>query len=198
MPTLASIHSSQATICIEVQPSQPGFLGKTLGTDTISGMVLDHSRVHLLMCPESGALCQASKALCGSRKRPREWGMRLDLNFFTILQCPGVQWLLLSTAAVLVGLTMHMCGDGAWSLVGAAAPCVFTLLPAQLLHIPDLVHFRPWTEQSLKCACSLCLLNSHKSPACCCCNLCKTAYNVLQAKCSTTKRQHPPEYTGIW
>lgn len=88
MPTLASIHSSQATISVEVQAPQPGTgSGEGLSADSMSGLVLGHSRVHLLLSPDSAPLCQASKALAGSRNCPREWGRLTNLEFVGELRC---------------------------------------------------------------------------------------------------------------
>lgn len=127
MPTLASIHSSQATIGIEVQPSQPGFhSGKGVSTDSMLGLVLDHSRVHLLMSPESVPLDQALKALGGSRKRPHEWGMSLNLNSHEAGDILVFMRQLSSISRNVVGLTLRE-GPAWYSMCADCAVCHFSL-----------------------------------------------------------------------
>lgn len=108
MPTLASIHSSQATISVEVRPARPGTgSGMDVSTDSMSGLVLDHSRVHLLLSPHSRCLSQASKALAGSRACPHRWGMPLLvslLNMHAVCDILSSMWQLLSLETTLAGL----------------------------------------------------------------------------------------------
>ena len=75
MPTLASVHSSQATIGLEVQPAQPGSLpASSADAHSISGLVMDHSRLHLVTSPWPAPLHQALKAFGTHRNGPQKWG----------------------------------------------------------------------------------------------------------------------------
>ena len=75
MPTLASVHSSQATITLELWPAQQStdsHMG--LNRHDAAGVLLDHSRVHLLLSPWQKPLHEVLQAVAGSKKASHALG----------------------------------------------------------------------------------------------------------------------------
>jgi len=77
MPTLASVHSSQGTISMEMRPLQQGTLqGMSTDRQSPNDLLLDHSRLHLLLCPWEKPLHQVLQALAGSKQASKSDGKR--------------------------------------------------------------------------------------------------------------------------
>ncbi len=77
MPTLASVHSSQGTISLEMRPVQQGTVqGMSTDRQSLNDLVLDHSRLHLLLCPWEEPLHQVLQALAGSKQASKAVGKR--------------------------------------------------------------------------------------------------------------------------
>ncbi len=77
MPTLASVHSSQGTISLEVRPLQHGtFQGMSTDRQSPNDLLLDHSMLHLLLCPWEKPLHQVLQALAGSKQASKAVGKR--------------------------------------------------------------------------------------------------------------------------
>lgn len=75
MPTLASVHSSQGTISLEMRPLQPGTIqGMSTDRQSPNDLLLDHSRLHLLLCPWEEPLHQVLQALAGSKQASKAVG----------------------------------------------------------------------------------------------------------------------------
>lgn len=69
MPTLASVHSSQGTISMEMRPlQQDTHQGMSTDRQSPNDLLLDHSRLHLLLCPWEKPLHQVLQALAGSKQ----------------------------------------------------------------------------------------------------------------------------------
>ena len=76
MPTLASVHSKQATISVKIQPAQLT-TASDMGLDRLDraeSLQLEHTNVHLLLCPWQAPLQQALKALAGNKKAAQAFG----------------------------------------------------------------------------------------------------------------------------
>ena len=77
MPTLASVHSSQGTISLEMRPLQQGTVqGMSTDRQSPNDLLLDQSRLHLLLCPWEKPLHQVLQALAGSKQASKAVGKR--------------------------------------------------------------------------------------------------------------------------
>lgn len=75
MPTLAGVHSSQGTISLEMRPLQQGTVqGMSTDRQSPNDLMLDHSRLHLLLCPWKEPLHQVLQALAGSKQASKAVG----------------------------------------------------------------------------------------------------------------------------
>ena len=74
MPTLASVHSSQATISVEVHALQQGHHSMTLDRHGAADLTLQHSHLHVLFCPWEKPLHEALRALAGSKQASKAFG----------------------------------------------------------------------------------------------------------------------------
>ena len=81
MPTLASVHGSQATISVELRSAQRDpALHRGMDSLDAAEVLLDHSKLHLLLCPWQKPMQQALQALAGSKKAAQAVG-----NYFTLI-----------------------------------------------------------------------------------------------------------------
>ena len=83
MPTLASVHSKQATIHVEVQPLHPESASDMAshGLQAAEPLLLNHSQLHLLLCPWQGPLQHTLKAIAGNARAAQAFGMCLRNMF---------------------------------------------------------------------------------------------------------------------
>ncbi len=117
MPTLASVHSSQGTISLEMRPLQQGTpQGMSTDRQSPNDLVLDHSKLHLLLCPWEEPLHQVLQALAGSKQASMAVGKR----YTPLLHPPAA-----TDAHILTALSMscsHHCDTNCSDDAGSQQP----------------------------------------------------------------------------